>query len=340
MKDKNFKSLLTLLFLILSWTNSCAISPNFINNGIFEDNAGYFADIFGRYMCRGNKNNFSSENYLINNDAVTLPSQADLIFFKQSYFRSGKSSFFLNINLLSGRYGQYTDLDNKAVVLAFSYPLLTDTSLGIEASWNEISDNGPIDFYSLKHIYNIFVKYSIDKLGLVLRYEISGSENFTRNFSFFGSWKPLDHMEIGVMGGKVSEFSDPESYLNSIFLKREISFTTVFRTRIQEYLGILFYYRTRESHSPDMEFTMDVYERFFFQFYLSDTRENKRLLIKIPLYKNYFLVAGPEFYDRYFISLSLLEKGEKHLFILGFKNTIKLDLKRNLSFFVKYRYLI
>jgi hypothetical protein len=302
----------------------------------------YFDEINLKYQPPSGKNIFISDDYYLNKEENLLEKPANLLLFKQSYIRSNRNYFYLNINLLSGKYNDFEEIKNKSIKLLYGLKIRENIHFGAEGNWYETSNENLFDYKNSFSRYFLFLNYRYKLFSFTLKYYLNGNKKFKNNFDTFFTFNLYrDILGLRFYLGSNPDFLGIRSYIKDIFGPiQELNFVGNVIVKYPPYIKIYFLYHQIFTKNYDFEVTMSIFDKAFFQFYWSDQIEAKRLIFKFPIYKNYHIIFGPEFYNIYYFNFSFMETTKQHTFIITFKHTLKIDVKRNFSLFLRYIYFI
>ena len=315
-----------------------AYSPFFLNNYILSDKYDYFDNISQYYD--NNVKLFNSENFFVKNEKNLFSKASSLLFFNESFIHSKKNIFYLNIDLLSGKYGTFESLRNKFINVSYSFNIKM-FYLGLEGIWSETNNDLPNELYNLQNLYFLKMHFDYKYFRFIFKYLIN-SPNFLNglNLYIFSHYK--NYVSINTFIGYEPDFNGIISFTDNIFKKDFTSLQTIENITISypPYLKLMLYYSTCENNYSATELTIDFYHRTLLQFFFSDEIEIKRFFFKIPIGKRYTLIPGIEFNNLYYINLAFVERSKNYIFVLQLKNTLKLDIYNNFSVILKYVYYI
>ncbi|MCD6579380.1 hypothetical protein J7L48_07870 [bacterium] len=329
---------LFLFVILLKVLISGAYFPFFLNNYLLYDEYNYFDKLALYY--EDNIKLFNSENYFIKEEKHLFPVNTSLLFFNESFIHSKNNCFYLNIDLLSGKYGEFQSLRNKFVNISYSFKI-KNIYLGFEGIWSETNNELPNKYYNSQNLYFLKAYMNLKNFKFIFKYNINPADLIS-GLNFYAFFHYKDYIAINTFLGFNPDFTSLVNFTDDLFKKELAAFQTIENIKISypPYLQLILYYFTCEEGNNSTELTFDLYHRTFLQFFFNDDLEIKRLFFKIPITKRYTSVAGVEFNNDYYFYLSFIEKSKNYFFAVQLKNTLKMDIYSNFSIILKYIYYI
>ncbi len=327
------------MFFLINGILTADFTPPVLNNHL--TGSSYFSDLFMKYFPDEMTNTFHSENYYIKEESEIFPAVTTLLFFNQSYIRRDSNSFYLNIDLLSGKYMDYGELRSKCVNIYYSFALKNEMEIGAEGIISETVNDPQPNYYYLISSYSLFGRFRWRSISFLAKYGLISSKEVSQAWNLYMRIKPVENLTLDLFAGNFPDFGNLSGFIEYVMsssyplhLAASLSFSL---------LDILDLYLTSHAvpgENTEWEVTFGISKRFYFQYFIGDSKEVKRLFISVPFSGRYTVRFGPEMYEKYYLTLIFEENVKKYRLTFGVKNTFDLDIKKNVSLFLRYTYFI